>query len=155
MIEAHFILDKLFAATVERGTQQTRAFLPVVSMCAFLVGCASQPINAMEWSCRNMSVEISCQGQNCTVALPGDYTPMELTFDSSGGLSLCAYSGCWSGKAADISSAGNYFSITALGLPWSGKDGASADISATINTQTGIATLLTPDFAHPMSCKAP
>lgn len=118
-----------------------------------LIGCTSQPTPAMEWSCRNTFVEIACQGQDCTVALPDDYTPMELTFDSSGGISLCAYSGCWSGKAEKISTTGNYFSVIALALPWSGTDGAPSDISATINMETVMATIITSDFSHPMSCK--
>lgn len=117
-----------------------------------LIGCTSQPTPAMEWSCRNTFVEIACQAQDCTVTLPSDYTQMDLNFDSSGEISLCAYSGCWSGKAEKISTAGNYFSVTALGLPWSGTEGAASDISATINMETAMATILTSDFAHPMLC---
>jgi hypothetical protein len=120
---------------------------------ASLVSCTSSPTPAIEWSCRNPFVEIACQGQDCTVALPGDYTPMELTLDSFGGISLCAYSGCWSGKAEAISMTGNYFSVIALGLPWNGTVGAVSDISATINMETAIAIIITSDFAQPMSCE--
>lgn len=119
-----------------------------------LIGCTSQPLPAMEWSCQNSFAEIACQGQDCTVVLPSDYTPMELTFDSSGGISLCAYSGCWQGKAEEISATGNYFSVIAIGLAWSGTGGAPSDISATINMETAVATMITSDFAHPMQCKA-
>lgn len=122
-------------------------------ICVSLISCTSQPTPAMEWSCRNNFAEIACQGQDCTVALPGDYTPMELTFDSSGEINLCAYSGCWEGKAEKISTTGNYFSVIALELPWNGTGGGASDISATINMETAIATIITSDFAHPMSCK--
>ena len=118
-----------------------------------LAGCTSPPTPAMEWSCRNITAEISCQEGICNVALDGDFTPMELTLDADGGLSLCAYSGCWSGKAEKVSTAGNYFSVIGLGLPWSGTDGAPADISATLNMKTMVATVLTDDYAHPMTCK--
>jgi hypothetical protein len=78
---------------------------------------------------------------------------MELTFDTNKGLSLCAYSGCWSGQAETISTAGHYFTVTGLNLPWSDTGGAPADISATLNMNTAIATLLTDEYAHPMTCE--
>lgn len=77
---------------------------------------------------------------------------MELTFDTDGGMSLCAYSGCWNGKAEEVSTAGNYFGVIGQGFPWSGTDGAPTDMSITINRKTMIATLLTDDYAHPMIC---
>jgi len=125
----------------------------LVSILAVLTGCTSPPTPSMEWSCRNIAAEISCQEDSCDVALAGDFTPMELTLDADGGLSLCAYSGCWSGKAEKVSTAGNYFSVIGIGLPWSGTDGPPADISVMLNMETMVATLLTHDYAHPMICK--
>ncbi len=124
-----------------------------ISILAVLVGCTSPPTPSMEWSCRNITTEISCQEGICDVALTGDFTPMELTLDADGGLSLCAYSGCWSGRAEKVSTAGNYFSVIGIGLPWSGTNGTSADISVMLNMETMVATLLTHDYAHPMICK--
>ncbi len=130
-----------------------KKYLISLSLVTILAGCTSPPTPPMQWSCRNTAVEISCQGDTCDVTQVGEFTPMELTLDADGGLSLCAYSGCWSGKAENISTAGNYFSVIGIGLPWSGTSGASADISATLNMKTMFATLLTDDYAHPMTCK--
>jgi len=126
-----------------------------VSIFAVLTGCTSPPSPPMEWSCRNTVAEISCQDGACDVAMPGDFTPMELTLDEDGGMSLCAYSGCWSGKAEKISTTGNYFYAVGLGLIWSGTKGAPEDISATLNMKTMVATVLTDSYAHPMVCTTP
>jgi len=130
-----------------------RYFLVALSCSLISAGCTSPPAPPMEWSCRNTNAEIACHEGTCSVALVGEFTPMELTLDEDGGVSLCAYSGCWSGKAENISTAGDYFSVIAIGLPWSGTDGPAADISATLNMKTMIATVLTDDYAHPMTCK--
>ncbi len=124
-----------------------------VSVLAVLVGCTSQPTPSAEWSCRNILTEIACSGTDCTLAPVGEFTPMELTFDTDGGMLLCAYSGCWNGSAVEISTAGNYFSVVGLAMPWSGTDAAPADISATINMKTMVAVVLTDDYAHPMICE--
>jgi len=129
----------------------------ILTLCivTLLAGCTSPPAPPMEWSCRNTVVEIFCQDGLCDVAMPGNFTPMELTLDEDGGISLCAYSGCWSGKAEKVSTAGNYFSVIGLGLPWSGTGGTPTDMSATLNMKTMVATLLTDDYAHPMTCTTP
>ncbi len=128
----------------------------IISLCVIvlLAGCTSAPRPTVEWTCRNNDAEISCQGNSCDVAMPEEFTPMELTMDTNGGLSLCAYSGCWSGQANEFHFTGDYFSITGLEVPWSATEGAATDILTTINIKTGIATLLTNDFSHPMTCKA-
>lgn len=122
------------------------------SLLAALASCTSPPTPGMEWSCRNIDVEISCDGEGCDVATGDDFTPMDLTLDADGGMSLCAYSGCWSGKAIKTSTAGNYFTFIGVDLPWSGTNPDSADISATLNMKTMVATVLASDYAHPMTC---
>lgn len=119
---------------------------------SFLTACTSQPIPSAQWTCRNVATEISCQGGECSLALEGEFTPMELTLDSDGAMSLCAYSGCWAGEAQKIATAGNYFTAIGLNLPWSGTTGGPADLSATINMKTMVATVLTDNYAHPMTC---
>jgi hypothetical protein len=83
----------------------------------------------------------------------GEFTPMELTFDTDSRLSLCAYSGCWSGQADAISTTGHYVTVIGLNLPWSGADGVPTNISATLDMTTAIGTLLTDEYAHPMTCQ--
>lgn len=127
----------------------------IVSLCivASLAGCTSRPLPALEWSCRNNDAEISCHEGNCVVTAPSEFTPMELTFSTDGKLSLCAYSGCWSGKTDKMLTAGNYFSVIGLALPWSGTAVSPADISVTINMKTNTATIQTSDYAQPMTCE--
>ena len=124
------------------------------SMLALLTGCTSQPTPAGSWTCRNENTEISCVGKICTVSLPGDFTPMSLSADTQGNLSLCAYSGCWEGKASKTTIADDYFFASGAGLIWSGTTGGVGRMSVTIDMNTGTATLLAENYAHPMICKA-
>lgn len=131
--------------------------LHLTYICAFalsslLTACTSPATPAMEWSCQNNDVEISCDQDGCDIATD-EFTPMDLTLDSDGKISLCAYSGCWTGEAAEISTAENYFTVIGTALPWSGTEAGTADISATLNMKTMVATVLTDEFAHPMTCK--
>lgn len=133
----------------------TYKFLAIMSLSlSFLAACTSQPVPSAQWTCRNVATEISCLDGECTLALEGGFTPMELTLASDGEMSLCAYSGCWAGKGTEIITAGNYFTAIGLNLPWSGTTDGSADMSATINMKTMIATVLTAGYAHPMTCAA-
>jgi len=125
-----------------------------VPMLALLTGCTSQPTPAGSWTCRNTAAEISCQNDTCDVALPGDFTPMSLSADTQGNLSLCAYSGCWEGKASKTAIVDDYFTASSEGLIWSGTTGGTGRMSVTIDMKTGITTLLAENYAHPMICKA-
>jgi len=128
-----------------------------VPILALLAGCTSKPTPAGNWTCRNESTEISCDGKTCTVSLPGDFTPMSLRVDTQGNLSLCAYSGCWEGKASKTTIADDYFTASGTGLKRSGTTGGATDstgrLSVTIDMNTGTAILLAENYAHPMTCK--
>ena len=125
-----------------------------MSDCHAALSSATTPIPSSKetWSCRNLDVEITCKAENCDVVSAGNFTPMELTLDRSGELSLCAYSGCWSGAAETYITVGDYVSAIGLNLPWSGIEGKSINFSASINQKTKTAVILTDDYAHPMSC---
>ena len=135
-----------------------RFIIFTVSMLALLTGCTSQPTPAGSWACRNENTEISCGGKTCTVSLPGDFTPMSLSADTQGNLSLCAYSGCWEGKASTVTIADDYFTASGTELIWSGTTGGATSgagrMSVTIDMNTGTATLLAENYAHPMICVA-
>lgn len=122
----------------------------MAGMAATLVLAASA--QAEEWSCRNNNAEISCNGTACEVTLPDGFTPMELTMGSGGTVSLCAYSGCWSGQAAGTLRVGSYLTLVGLQLGWSGVSGSPGDVVATIDTRANVATVLANGFAHPMTC---
>lgn len=112
----------------------------------------SATAQAEEWTCRNEEAEISCDARACDVTTAGGFTPMELTVNSSGAVSLCAYSGCWTGQAAGMLRVGKYLTAVGLQLDWSGVTGEPGDVVASIDTQGNIATVLAGSFAHPMTC---
>ena len=117
-----------------------------------LAVCATAPAMADDWSCRNESAEITCDAEKCTIAPPGEFTPAELTVGHQGALSYCAYSGCWSGSAASTLRSGRFLTVTGFQLEWSGTSGSPVDLAATIDTKLGRASVLTGDYAQPMTC---
>ena len=153
-VSVNIRLSRTTTKSYGRVKMTSKYFVAACCGIGLLTSCAPSSTPPTQWSCRNTAVEISCQGTDCTVAPPGEFTPMELTFDSNGKMSLCAYSGCWSGQADKVSTGGNMFTVIGLNLPWSGTDGAPAEISATINMKSALAFVLTDDYAHPMSCTA-
>ena len=131
-----------------------RIYFSVVIVTAIsLSACTSIPKPAGMWTCRNNDAEIGCEGKSCAVTLPPNFTPMSLTVNTDGSLSLCAYSGCWAGKAGKVTRSGQFLTFTGHSLVWSGTGGGSADVAATVNTQTGVATVLAEGYAQPMTCR--
>ena len=53
------------------------------------------------WQRRN-DLEIRCDAENCTAEEEGNFTPMSVTVDDAGLMSVCAYSGCWEGKGTVV-----------------------------------------------------
>jgi len=120
--------------------------------CTVVALTVSAAARAEEWSCRNINAEISCDAQGCDVTAPDGFTPMELTVTSGGAVSLCAYTGCWSGGATGLLRVGHYLTAVGLQLDWSGPSGAPGNVVATIDTKANVATVLSGRFAHPMTC---
>lgn len=120
--------------------------------CSVVTMAMSAAARAEEWVCSNKSAEISCDALACDVTMPDGFTPMELTVNSGGAVSLCAYSGCWSGQAAGMLRVGHYLTAIGLRLDWSGLSGSPGDLVASIDTKANIATVLSGSFAHPMTC---
>ncbi len=125
----------------------------VMSIVIF-AACTSKPIAAGAWTCQNNDVEISCNEKTCAAAAAGEFTPMSLSVDTMGSFSLCAYSGCWEGKAAKTSDSNDYFTASSAQLKWSGVTGGIGRVSVTIDMNTGTATLLGQGYAQPMICTA-
>lgn len=119
-----------------------------------IIAQADTPMSA--WACSNQDVEITCDGRGCQASYA--FTPMSVSL-SREDISVCAYSGCWQGVPISADWAGKRFQIfTAESLPFSTAPNTvadtGADIAITIDTQTGIATLLVSElFAHPMRCQ--
>lgn len=131
-----------------------KKYIIPLSITAFLAGCTSASVPSGSWECRNENAEISCDDKSCSVSMAGDFTPMSLSTDTEGSLSLCAYSGCWEGKASKVTITDDYFTASGAGLIWSGTTGGGGRLSVTIDMNTGTSTLLAENYAHPMICIA-
>ncbi|NNE98294.1 MAG: hypothetical protein HKN25_04655, partial [Pyrinomonadaceae bacterium] len=107
-----------------------------------------------KWECRN-DLEIRCADGNCKTQEKGSSTPMSVSFDDSGMMSVCAYSGCWEGKG-NVFRSGDFLSLAGHGLKFSTspeRAEMNRDISITLDRKDNVAMLKAGEFAHPMVCK--
>lgn len=109
------------------------------------------PAVAGAWTCRNDDLEIGCDAEGCSVS--ESFTPMSVAFDEKGQMSVCAYSGCWEGKANQIVSSNDYLILAASRLDWTQGSGADASIGVLLDRRSGIAVLNGAGYAHPMTCQ--
>ena len=72
-----------------------------------------------------------------------------------GGLSVCAYSGCWEGTG-EVLRAEKFLVLVGHDLEFStsrGSESSGADIVMAIDRADGVAALKAGEFAHPLLCK--
>lgn len=128
-----------------------------IALAASLSLCSSAladetPAIAVDWSCRNVAVEIACNEDGCEAS--DDHTPMDVSV-SRAAISVCAYSGCWEGRPSAWMQAGQFQIVTASALPFSTNPASVADVSVTVDTGSGVGTILISGvFAHPARCIA-
>ncbi|HXI86180.1 MAG TPA: hypothetical protein VNH64_01875 [Parvularculaceae bacterium] len=65
-------------------------FLALAAMVGADTVASAHPV----WRCRNQ-IEVWCTADGCAATKSDEFTPMDITADPNGGLSICAYSGCW------------------------------------------------------------
>jgi hypothetical protein len=94
------------------GMPSTKAF-PL----SLLIGILFSEVHAEGWTCRN-DVEVQCMGSKCEARIGKDFTPMAVSFDSEGKFRVCAYTGCWAGKARPMVRA-PFLVITQAQVDWS------------------------------------
>ncbi|MDH3492029.1 MAG: hypothetical protein OEM82_00640 [Acidobacteriota bacterium] len=113
------------------------------------------PVNtpADSWECSN-NIEITCGAEGCVAADPGAFTPMRVSFDSLGGMRVCAYSGCWEG-AGKIFENADFLVLTGSRLNFSAKEPASSnqDVMIALDKKDNVAMLKAGGFSHPIVCK--
>ena len=104
------------------------------------------------WDCAN-DVEVWCTVDGCAAQPEGEMTPMSITASRDGAFSVCAYTGCWEGKADLINQAGR--------LLWSGdkapfstkpEGGFEADITLLIIEKEGVGFVRAGGIASPLLC---
>jgi hypothetical protein len=118
---------------------------------AFLLGANREGLPPDAWRCRNQ-VEVWCAADGCAAANPDDFTPMDISADASGALSVCAYTGCWSGKAKVARAEGRWL--------WAGdgfafstsQDGETADVTLMIVARDGVGFVRAGGLATPVLC---
>ena len=99
-------------------------------------------------------MEVSCGEGRCEAETGDGFTPMSVSVDDSGEMSVCAYSGCWEGTGEVLRSE-EFLILIGLDLPFStAPDSQSGqDIVIAIDRSDGVATLKAGGFAHPLLCE--
>lgn len=104
------------------------------------------------WQCRN-PVEISCADGACIAAPADAFTPMAISADADGRVSICAYSGCWEARAKPVRKRGRLFYVADAAPFSTSQDPAMrTDITLAIDTRTGEGFVMASGFANPLMC---
>lgn len=108
--------------------------------------------SAGAWQCRN-PVEVACTEATCTASPAGEFTPMDIAAESSGRISVCAYSGCWEAQAKPLRKRGRLvFAADRARFSTADSDAMRADITLVIDERTGAGFVLAAGFANPLLC---
>ena len=107
-----------------------------------------------KWNCTN-PLEIQCDSDNCALETDGSFTPMSVSFDNTGSMSVCAYTGCWEGKGK-VFEDGSFLVLSGIDLSFStAKDRGSSgkNILIAFDRSDQVALLKAGSFSHPMLCR--
>lgn len=110
-------------------------------------------VRAETWHCQN-DIEVQCNPKSCSVSEGGKFTPANVSFDSNGKFSVCAYSGCWKGKGKVVSNE-PFFVISQKQVDWSDpnrKIEGREDILIAVSFTDDIALVKAGELAQPMRC---
>ncbi|MEL7487299.1 MAG: hypothetical protein AAGJ87_08810 [Pseudomonadota bacterium] len=125
----------------------------VLLMLAALVRASTAGTPPDVWICDNQ-IEVWCVADGCDVRDQDETTPLSVTADRAGALSVCAYSGCWDASAAVAASAGRIL-WTAEDAPFSSpSSGASGtDLTVLIVEKEGVGFVRAGGLATPLLCQ--
>jgi hypothetical protein len=127
------------------------SLLFVLTSCQSLYSPSNQVLSteAHSYQCKN-DLEIQCDPLGCESDTK-NFTAMDVNFDSLGNLSVCAYSGCWQGRA-DVLTAGQFLVLMGQKLKFSTSTDLQ-DIALTLDRSDGVAILKVGNFALPLLCE--
>ncbi len=145
-----------FTKARERREQQAIAIYefdgPLISRVLYF---PSEPVAGHAvWRCRN-NLEVHCAADGCSAESGDGVTPMDVVFGTSGGFSVCAYSGCWDG-AGTVAASGPLLTIMQTAVSWSDParaDGAE-DVLIAFDADDQVAIVKAGGFTVPLNCKA-
>ena len=139
----------------------TAGLMPATLLLLLLMGCHPRPVadplsaaaEPQSWQCRN-DLEVRCDAERCEAETGDGFTPMSVSVDDSGAMSVCAYSGCWEG-AGEVLRSGQFLVLVGHDLEFSTSPDpkSAADIVVAIDREDGVATLKVGEFAHPLLCQ--
>lgn len=124
----------------------------MIEMLVFaLLGASRDGLPPDAWRCRNQ-VEVWCTADGCAATNPEEFTPMDISANANGAVSVCAYSGCWSGKAMIVRAKGRWL--------WAGdgfafstsQDGEKTDVTLVIHARDGVGFVRAGGLATPVLC---
>lgn len=123
----------------------------LLALAAFL-GASKSEIPPDRWACSN-DVEVWCAVDSCAARPEGETTPMAISARADGEFSVCAYSGCWEGKAKPANIAGRLL-WAADDVPFSSPPdgGFTADVSLLIVAAEGVGFVRVGGIASPLLC---
>jgi hypothetical protein len=134
---------------------KSKSLLHLFSSCGLLVIFASLSANAAtapHWECQNKDLEITCTADKCSQSEA--FTPLQLTVQPQGQqahLQVCAYSGCWAGRAQRFAN-GSHLFFSGQQLAWQGMGQNPADFVLVLDRRDHIALLKGAGFALPLTC---
>lgn len=119
---------------------------------AALLRASTAEIPHETWNCRNQ-IEVWCAADSCAGTAPDEFTPMDIHADIAGGVSVCAYTGCWESKAQPVSQNGRVM-WTDDAVPFSSMPdgGMETDVTLLINEKDGVGFVRALGFATPVLC---
>jgi hypothetical protein len=120
---------------------------------ALMLGASRKEVPPTAFACRN-DVEVWCDTGKCAARPDDESTPMDIRAAINGDITVCAYSGCWSGKAR-VSLADGRLLWTANGLPFSTAEAGAmtADVTLLILPKDGVGFVRAGGFATPALCQ--
>lgn len=118
---------------------------------ALMLGASKSEVPPESWNCRNQ-LEVWCAADGCAATPPDAFTPMDIWGSADGDLSVCAYSGCWQGKAA-MTETDSRLLWSADDLPFvSAVEGATGDVTLLIDARDGVGFVRAGGLATPVLC---
>jgi hypothetical protein len=119
---------------------------------AVLATSSPSEIPADLWRCDNQ-IEVWCTVDGCAAKKTEETTPMDIWARTDGVFSVCAYTGCWEGKAKVSDTAGRLV-WAADAVPFSTRpDGEfTADVSLLIVKKDGAGFVRIGGIASPLLC---
>jgi hypothetical protein len=118
---------------------------------ALMLGGSKEGLPRDAWNCRNQ-VEVWCAADGCAATNPDEFTPLDISANASGALSVCAYSGCWTGKAAVARAEGRWL-WAGDGFPFStSQNGEATDVTLVIVARDGVGFVRAGGLATPVLC---